>query len=218
MWFLTCMALSYCGAIPLIKAKGKWLILLIFLYIGLSAGLMYCPILLPWSLDTAFMEALFIFTGYSLKAIQTTRKNIWCTLTLGALVYLVLVRMNGGINMSVRVYGNLGLLSLPLFYIIGVLGTMVYASFFMIIEKSKLCSFFAYFGRISLTIMCAHSLFIFLFKLLLQHLDQIGIHFPDIVVIPVRLIIIVMGCILVQLMINYFRNRRPSAAEIIPRG
>lgn len=119
--------------------------------------------------------------------------------------------------MSVRVYGDLGLLSLPLFYIIGILGTVLYSSFFMIMEKSLLCSFFAYFGRISLTIMCSHMLFAKACKRLLNLLIQMGIDIPNMLVIPIRLIIILMGCILIQHLISYMKRRISAIPAVTPR-
>ncbi len=205
LWFLTCMALSYLLVRPLIQVKPTMTVLLIIVYLGISAGFTLCPILMPWSLDTAFMGALFIYTGYLLRNFQLNTKQVWITFLVCAPIYLVLVRINGGINMSIREYGNLGLISLPLFGLIGILGTVSYATFFILTNNTWLCRFFAYFGRISLTILCAHMLFVNIIKQVMAHISNQGAVIPNAIFRPTQLVIILLLCILTHNILNHLK-------------
>ena len=207
LWFLTGMAASYILVRPLIRAAGAKGIFLIISYLGISAAFMFCPILMPWSLDTAFMGALFIYTGYKLKNISLNSRHIWLTLLVSLPIYLVLTHFNTGINMSIREYGNMGITSLLLFGIIGILGTISYACFFMLTNETWLCRAFAYFGRISLTIMCSHMLFVRIFNKAYTHLISQGINIPKIVMIPVRLVLVLLLCIATHQVLNYCKKR-----------
>lgn len=208
LWFLTCMATSYVLLKPLIRVKKR--ILLILFYMAISAGFMFCPILMPWSLDTAFMGALFIYTGYRLKDVHVNSKQIHYIFLISALIYLVLTRINGGINMSIRVYGNLGMISLILFGIIGILGTISYATFFMKLNDTWLCRFFAYFGKMSLTIMCAHMLYATLFNQGICLISAQGFTFPQPVLYIVRLSCVLLLCIITHSTLNYLKTKYSS--------
>ena len=206
MWFLTCMALAYLGFIPLLKAKGKWLILLILAYLAISIAFMFCPILLPWSLDTAFVAALLIYAGYRLKNISLSTAQYLCVLLACGIIYLFLVRINSGINMSIREYGRWGILSVFIFILIGLLGTICYSIFFMFIEKTKICRFFAYFGRMSLTIMCAHMFCVEIFEFLFEYfVGNITLMHP-LVLFFTRLIFVILMCMLIHHIILYVKR------------
>lgn len=108
MWFLTCLAVSYAVALPLIRANRAGKIFISTLYLVISVALSYIPILLPWSLDTAFLGAIFIFLGHLAKSIHLSTKQIFVTLLISSFSYLTLSYINPGINMSVKQYGNMG--------------------------------------------------------------------------------------------------------------
>lgn len=207
LWFLTCMALSYLLVCPLIQAKSTMRLILILIYLGISACLIFCPILMPWSLDTAFMGALFIYAGYLFKDIRLNRRRIWIAFLVCTPIYLILSHINSGINMSVREYGNLGLISLPLFGIIGILGTVSYATFFMLINHSRLCHYFAYFGRISLTIMCSHLFFARLIKVVYEYFSNQGASIHKAIYLPVMLVATLCCCILAQHVLSYIKGK-----------
>lgn len=207
LWFLTCMALSYLLVRPLIQAKSTMRLMLILAYLGISAGLMFCPLLMPWSLDTAFMGALFIYAGYLFKDTRLNRRRIWITFLVCTPIYLILSHINSGINMSVREYGNLGLISLPLFGIIGILGTVSYATFFMLSNNSRLCHYFAYFGRISLTIMCSHMFFARGIKVTYEYFSNQGTSIHKAIYLPVLLVVTLCCCILTHHVLSYIKSK-----------
>lgn len=209
LWFLTSMTLSFIIAFPLFKAKGRVLATLISLYFVISAAFMYCPILMPCSLDTAFIGAIFIFCGSKLRHIVSNYKASWLLLILCTLIYAGLTFINRDINMSVRNYGSFEypIVRLTLFFIIGIVGTTAYSLFFMLLNNSFICAFFAYIGRMSLTIMCAHSLFIMLFAVILNKIQSvIGAIHPWLVVFPLRLLFIVTCCIFLDKLIKLVQN------------
>ena len=162
LWFLTCMSVSYVLFTPLLnKKRVLWLIPL---YLLISALLVDCPILLPWSIDTAFLGALFLLGGYNLKSVSFTNRKIFIFFITCCISYIGIVYFNGDTNMSIRNYGHYGITSMFCFIALGFLGTISYSSMFMLIEQSRICRFFAYFGRMSLVIMCAHMLFAMVYQ------------------------------------------------------
>lgn len=164
LWFLTCMVLSSLLSLPLIRTQQSKLRLLLAIgYIILSVALAYLPILLPWSLDTAFMGALFIWSGYMAAQWNLSHKSQLALFVCALALYILLVYVNGEINMSVRIYGDFAAWSIPLFLSIGILGTYCYAFVCNLLNSNFIGRSLAYLGQASLTIMCVHSLFIILF-------------------------------------------------------
>lgn len=84
----------------------------------LTKLLSYLPVLLPWSLDTIFMSANYMFLG---KYLKKKRFNRYIYL-LFLILYFFLIDFNGNMNYSTRSWGN----SVLLFYICGCIGTIVY--------------------------------------------------------------------------------------------
>lgn len=66
-WFLTALFVASALFIPFLYLPSKRIKCLILVYFVISFLLNRLPILLPWSLDTAFIGALFIFVGYKLN-------------------------------------------------------------------------------------------------------------------------------------------------------
>lgn len=161
LWFLTAMFLAYLLTLLYYKINTKMRIVLLCGY-GLATIILYfSPILLPWSIDTSFIAALFIISGKKMKELNVfslnKSKNIMIII-LCTLCYIFLVNINGKINMSVRIYGELGIWSILLFYIIGIIGTIICSCFFILVERLTITDILAYIGRLSLTILCTHLL------------------------------------------------------------
>ncbi|MBP5167551.1 MAG: acyltransferase [Oscillospiraceae bacterium] len=154
LWFLTCFLcarLIFIGAMYLInreKTAARTALVMLTL-LAASVCLSKLPILLPWSIDTAFAGAFFMLAGYLYRDWETGRTEKRTELPsadegrraagslrtdriLGAAVlgvfYLMLVPANGYINMSVRIYGDRGVWSVPLFLLVGLSGTALYAA------------------------------------------------------------------------------------------
>ena len=159
LWFLTSLFTSYIFFIAL--KKSRMTSLLILVYAALTVLFTFCPILMPWSLDTAFAGALFIYAGYRAKIdnmMQLSKPILLAIIGIILPIYLAAVWFNGNINMSVRVYGNHQIISPLLFLIIGIMGCFLYSVTSFFVEKIRIASVLAYIGKISLTILCCHGL------------------------------------------------------------
>lgn len=207
LWFLTCMAMSYLAFIPLIKANGRMLILFVLLYLVISSIFVFSPFLLPWSLDTAFIGALLLYTGYRFKYISIKRNLKMLILVTCALLYISLVYINGSGNMSIRDYGVHSIWSVLLFPVIGVLGTICYSIFFILVEKSWLCRSFAFLGRMSLTIMCAHMFCIMIFNMVYKFMTDGVYELSSMILLPVRLIFVLLMCVVIHYLIVSIKKR-----------
>ncbi len=144
LWFLTSLFTSYVCFLAIHRYQG-FRLLIIASYIVLTIALSFLPILLPWSLDTAPAGALFIYVGYQLKEQKFFSNRLWKLLFISVIilpVYYYLISVNGGVNMSVRDYGKIPVLSPLVFLILGLLGSIVYCIFCIILERSKLVAFF----------------------------------------------------------------------------
>lgn len=164
-WFLTAFFVGTVLAIPLLKKTcATWLAVG---YLVLTILLNELPVLLPWSLDMGGFIAVFIWIGACMKKHgfgDFTKRTYILFALLGSVLYIGLVSVNPGINMSVRRYGQKGAAGVLLFLLIGVLGTVTVMSLFRLIEHTKVTDFLAAVGRISLTIMCLHKFFFSIFE------------------------------------------------------
>ncbi|MCQ2269709.1 MAG: acyltransferase family protein [Bacteroidales bacterium] len=168
LWFLTAFFVSYLLVyVWNYKNRNRWIVIA---YIVLAVIFSKLPILLPWSLDVAPLGALFIISGYCLKSVFTY-KNRYYFLVPAIILYVVLIKINGSANMSIRRYGDCGIFSLPLFYMIGLLECWILGIVFQYFKK--LSFIFAHIGRQSLRLMCIHMFFwTFVKNILLTRIDD----------------------------------------------
>lgn len=161
-WFLTTMFLSSIFAIGLMSVKEKrkkQIYIVSFFIITLLLNCM-SRYLLPWGLDTACMGAVLILTGayYKEKEILFKKNKLVLFVCLFAL-YIVAATINPGINMAIKEYGAYGLISVILFYIIAVSGSVCYMLIFEKIPvKLKVMKLCAYIGRHSIAFLCIQIL------------------------------------------------------------
>ena len=158
MWFLTSMIVSYFFFYLLVYFdKYKYWLLLI--YVILTVALEKLPILLPWSLDTAFLTALFMYAGMVVR-----NKNYisakWWQVSIVLTVYIGLHFLGGDINLSVRMYGT----SVFIYFILGCLGSFVLLWVARCLERSIIGRLFLPLGQHSLTIFCIEIAFVILAK------------------------------------------------------
>ena len=149
MWFLTSMFMAYVALKPLL-AWPKLREGVICLYLITTWLLSKLPVLLPWSLDTAFFMALFIYAGIVCRnttILESKKWWLWIGLVIG---YGVTTYLNGYENLSVREYGNSIVLSL----IAGILGSVLIMKGSMWLSKHKIGKSLARIGQYSLTIFC----------------------------------------------------------------
>lgn len=158
-WFLTALFMASILFIPFLYLRSKQIKWLILLYFVISFLMNRLPILLPWSLDTAFIGAVFIFVGYNLQQQHKSPPNehkclLWLIVALG--IYILLVKYNSGINMSVRVYGR-HFLGPIIFFVIGVLGSFIYFYLLKRLENTFIVRVFARLGNYTVSLLCTHA-------------------------------------------------------------
>ena len=153
MWFITSLLVSYLLYYILLYNNNRSLI--IFIYLCITYILSQLPILLPWSIDTAFLCSLIMYAGF-----YTNTHNLisWgkYEILICVLIYSLLLYVAGDINLSVRQYGT----SFIIYYIIAILGCIVALWGSKRIERTLIGKLLAIFGKHSLTIFCIEILFI----------------------------------------------------------
>ena len=170
LWFLPAIFTAYILFWLILKADKKIRPIIVAGYITVNIITSFLPILLPWSLDTVFISADLMYFGFVMKPYlryieRLDVRNflylkVICLLILIAGIYLSSVKLCGSVNMSVRIFGSHGWLSIPLYLIIGILGTVLLMTGFSIAENTnclnRICSFFAYVGRYTLVLLATH--------------------------------------------------------------
>jgi len=157
LWFLTCMTVSY-FLFYLIIYHPKYQYYISVSYLAITALLNHLPILLPWSIDTAFLMALFMFIGMQMRQRLPDLFSITVhpLIVLSVIVYVLSLPFCDDINLSVREYGS----SLITFTIAGISGCLITIYIARLIEQCPLCVIFQQIGRHSLTIFCIEIPFI----------------------------------------------------------
>ena len=155
LWFLTAMFLSFLLYNIYINSKRK--VIIIVLYITLTVIFNFCPILMPWSIDTIFVFSLFIITGKYIRSILIIKKGKEFLIgILFLFMYIVLAYYNGDVNISIRNYGERGILSILFYYTEGLLFTIFLSKIFIKMGNNPLIILFSSIGRLSLRLMCLH--------------------------------------------------------------
>lgn len=187
-WFLTAMFVSYIWVWIYFKQKNRKNKIIVLVFLSLATILLVnCPILLPWSIDTSFIGALFIITGYYIKKKKFTTLQI----IFACILYCCLILVNGNINMSVRDYGRIPILSCLIFYGIGILFTIIYCCIIQKIKLKALENILSYIGNMTIVLLCFHLFLAQFITLLLQNCNI----FVDVIV---KIIWVVSICSIMQ--------------------
>ena len=156
-WFLPCIFLAYLLLIIYDNLGGRRAVL-IWIAVILTILSVYKPILFPWSIDTCFMAFLFMLSGRFISEKIKRNKSKYdlplCIMCVA--VYLLLCKLNPHVNFSIGKFGERQILSVFLFFALGIAEPLALSFLFRLIEKTKLSSMFAYLGRHSLRLMCIH--------------------------------------------------------------
>lgn len=177
MWFLTSMFTAFVALKPLLvwpKLRGG----VICVYLTLTWLMNKLPILLPWSLDTAFLMAIFIYVGIVCRNTAILNCKKWCLWIAVVMGYGIAAYLNGYVNLSVREYGNSILLNL----IAGILGSMLIMKGSKWLSKYQIGNLLAHVGQYSLTIFCLQM------PLLVCANFLCGGIFPDVVIAMIQVI------------------------------
>ncbi len=155
MWFLTSMIVSS-FLFYILLSYEKYKIFLIGGYFIVTILFLLCPILMPWSIDTAFIASLFMYVGYIIrKQFYMQKLNIWMVSSI-AIIYIGLQIIAGEINLSVRMYG----ISVLNYFILGCIGSIVVLWGSKYLEGTIVGNFFLLLGHHSMTIFCIQMMFV----------------------------------------------------------
>lgn len=204
MWFLTSMFVSYLLFLLIVQYE-KNRNYIITSYILLTFLLQYCPILLPWSIDTAFLTSLFMYAGMKVrknKWIDTFR--LWQIVLLG-LIYIVFQIEGGDINISVRMYGT----SIMIYLFMGILGSVVVLWISRHFEKTIIGKLFGELGRHSLCIFCIEVFFIVWTK------ELYSILWPDVTLGHIAGIIEIIAALLGGWLVSKLIHRSRSLTHLV---
>ena len=165
LWFLTCLFCSYALYLPIHRAGPRIRAALVAAYTGATLLVHHSPILFPWSLDTAFAGALFIYAGHLLAASQILNKLSAKALLCAAVIlpiYVWAVKSNGGSGgMYCREFGRLGWYAPVVFIVMGICGSYLWCIFCQILEKLRIVRLLSAIGEHTLLLLCSH-MFIYL--------------------------------------------------------
>lgn len=175
MWFLTTIFLSSCMfyfIVERINGRKRLLYIYCIVLIMLTILLDQLPILLPWSIDTAFLGTFFMLIGYYGKSAYMQEIR-WKMLILILAVYIICCYCNEGINISIRIYGNYVGINVISVCMIGMTGSLlcIYLS-----KKLELVpvirDIFEYIGKNTIIILSLH---VTIFTIFDKILNWIGI-------------------------------------------
>lgn len=112
-------------------------------------------ILLPWSLDIAFLVAFFLFLGNKIGNLTYTvlRVKRIAVIIVSVCIYVMLAYYNGLVNLSVREFGIYRYWSIFAIVILGLTYFIAVSGIFCIIPK-RVTKLFSWIGHLSLRLMC----------------------------------------------------------------
>jgi fucose 4-O-acetylase-like acetyltransferase len=200
LWFLTCMFVSYMLFYILIYSRKYRWILIIF-YFALTALMDLLPILLPWSIDTAFLMSLVMFMGklyHDYECVLFVKASQWKVFFTSLVVYVVAMWLDGDMNISVRVYG----MSFMFYFIAAVSGSILLMCLSRLLESLQAGHWLSAIGKHSLTIFCIEIPFIYYGREVLKKLLSCGdIMYNPIILGILEWMIAVVGGYLVSLLL-----------------
>lgn len=161
LWYLTAAFVTSFIFQFIPKSTYKKIMLSSIVCIIITIELSYLPVLLPWSLDTAFMGAVFMLYGSSIRRIdweKYTQKKLITYNIVNLILYILLVYVNPQINISVREYGNMGIFSILITMLIGILGTNSYGLFCKLFEKTCVIKQLALIGKNTILLLALHRI------------------------------------------------------------
>ena len=159
LWFLTSLLTAYILLAVILKAKTyKFQTFIVIGMIACSTLSQYLPILLPWSIDTAFFIAPLMWAGHVLRKLNALQKFSWKILIITAATYCLLSPCIGMTNFSIRDFGQL----YPLAIIASAAGAVAFFEIFLLFKDAFLIRKLAVFNNQALYIFGLQLVFIFI--------------------------------------------------------
>ena len=169
LWFLPSMFTSFCMFKIIQESKFQHKTPIFFsLYIIISYALSFLPILLPWSWDTAFLFALFLFEGVLIRKYNILEKITINHIIILIIIYALFRYYTWSVNLSIRYYGR----SIFLLFTGASGGSFLLLILANKIEDLKISYIFTKIGRNSLSIFCIHWPFITISENMLEYINM----------------------------------------------
>jgi fucose 4-O-acetylase-like acetyltransferase len=157
LWFLTSLFTAYC-LFRVILCCGDALRQGMACVVSVACGFIYpsLPILLPWSMDTAFFIAPMMWCGHLLRRYGILERYGWQVLLVTVPVYALLNYFSGPTNYSVREMGW----HYPASFGCAVAGAVAMLVIFRYLERTYMCRAFAFVNAKALYVFGLQLIFI----------------------------------------------------------
>lgn len=212
LWFLTAMFLGFvlCSVVCSFTGKNRRKISVACVGLLLiSVILSFIPVLLPWSLDTAFIFSIFIFVGLYLQESQVldirfNKRNlsILCFLMM---LYVVIRVYNGRMNISLRVYGTRGIISPFLYLYMGIIGSYFCVMTCKVFEHTWIMRGLSVIGKHTLVIMSLHMVLFYYFDMIFGKYYSYNDLYKY-VLGYLKNVIVLLVCVGISKLINYAKK------------
>lgn len=177
------------------------------IFLAFSVLMMFCPILLPWSLDSVPMFALFMILGYQFRRLES---KLVYTYRIGMMlicivIYGVLVAVNPGINLSIRSYGIYpsAVIRILFCYMICITGSIIYINIFQFLCTRWKCICLVWIGKHTLAFLCTQLVAIGMLENLVGRFS-LGSICSEILIIIGTIILCTIFCIILELIIKVY--------------
>lgn len=161
LWFLPAMFVGSCLFYLLMSQSLRGRLMGAVGCYCIPVAACYIPFLLPWGLEVGALAALCMLAGYGIKG-HTDFGNRWgllCTLLLSFSAAFIMGHLLKTVNVSIAEFGSEQLpppISLACLLILTIAVTYSLAICFRLLQGAYLTRLLAFFGRISLTLLCTH--------------------------------------------------------------
>lgn len=153
-WFYTALFSSYLYYKLLLMCKGAYRIMLALAYVVMAYAMAFLPILLPWSLDSAPLFAVFIYAGRLIRKYRIEEKRLAIVAAAATYAILLMCHLGSGWNLSVRQYGH----SILIVLIAGVAGPLFMLGVFKLCGKWSIMPALSKISKYSMTIFGLQAL------------------------------------------------------------
>lgn len=162
LWFLPCIFLSYVLLAWYDHSRHPYIVVLLALIMGCLTP--FLPILLPWSIEMAFVGFLLMLCGRAMCEQQLLERSdqplVKISIALACVaIYMICWYIDGPVNMSLSDMGNEhmpAVFSVLFFVLLGISEAFFFSICFREWKESWVTRCFSYIGRHALRLLCIH--------------------------------------------------------------